>query len=174
LKFERAFQTLLIAILVFSSIALAQSVRAPASFELTPDSKEFTIKASNDSDTAQLVSISWSSPIGYNVEPVPTSLPAYSTQTFKINLSPTKEQSNQTIQTTLRVSVGSTEVEKKIELAIGDFSKKSASTTGFFVLPAIKNLGEIADWVLIAIIIILVLAVAVRLANRKRKQEVFQ
>lgn len=174
MNFERAFQTLLIAILVFSSIALAQSVRAPASFELTPDAKEFSIKVSNDSGTAQLVSISWSSPIGYNVEPIPTSLPAFSSQTFKIKLLPTKDQSNQTIQTTMRVSVGSVETEKKIEVVIGDFSKKSASTTGFFALPSLGSLEQVADWILIVIIIILVIAIVVRLANRKRKQEVFQ
>ena len=174
----KQFSMLAVIALMISGLALAQAIKAPSLVEITPESKEFTVKVTNDSNKANYVSILFSSPMDYDIEPTPINIPAFTTQSFKIKLAPNNSQSNQSFEGTIIATVGDSTGKKSIEVSIsGDFSKKQGQSggTGFFALPSLGNLSwdQILDILLIVIIVILAIALFARLVNRGKKQGEF-
>lgn len=164
--------------LMISGLALAQTIKAPSLVEITPENKEFTVKVTNDSNKPGTISILFSSPMDYDIQPTPVSIQAFTTQSFKIKLSPDNSQSNQSFEGTIIATIGDSASKKSIEVSIsGDFSKKQgqSGSTGFFALPSLGNLSwdQILDILLVIIIVILAIALFARLVNRGKKQGEF-
>lgn len=174
----KQFSMMAVIALMISGLALAQTIKAPSLVEITPENKEFTVKVTNDSNKPSTISILFSSPMDYDIQPTPVSIPAFTTQSFKIKFSPDNSQSNQSFEGTIIATVGDSAVKKSIEVSIsGDFSKKQgqSGSTGFFALPSLGNLSwdQILDILLVIIIVILAIALFARLVNRGKKQGEF-
>ncbi|MDO8646865.1 MAG: hypothetical protein Q7R70_00425 [Candidatus Diapherotrites archaeon] len=174
----KQFSMMAVIALMISGLALAQTIKAPSLVEITPENKEFTVKVTNDSNKPGTISILFSSPMDYDIQPTPVSIQAFTTQSFKIKLSPDNSQSNQSFEGTIIATIGDSASKKSIEVSIsGDFSKKQgqSGSTGFFALPSLGNLSwdQILDILLVIIIVILAIALFARLVNRGKKQGEF-